>query len=144
MDDDECRRRSGAADHAYLATVGPDGAPHLVPVVFDLDADANRIAVVGDHKPKRTTALRRLRNIAEDPRVSLLADEYRADWDRLWWVRADGTAEVVDGGPQHERAVVRLQIRYPQYREVPPTGPVILTTVRRWSGWAAQPSSPTA
>lgn len=144
MDDDECRRRFGSADHAYLATVGPDGAPHLVPVVFDLDAHANRVVVVVDHKPKRTTALRRLRNIADDPRVSLLADEYGDDWDRLWWVRADGTAEVVDGGPEHERAVARLQSRYRQYREVPPTGPVIVTTVHRWSGWAAQPSSPTA
>lgn len=139
MDHDECRRRFGAADHAYLATVGPDGAPHLVPVVFDVEAD--QVVVVVDHKPKRTTALRRLRNIAANPQVCLLADGYDDDWDRLWWVRADGTAEVVDGGPAHERAVARLQRRYRQYREVPPTGPVILTTVHRWSGWEAQPSA---
>lgn len=139
MDRDECRRRFGAADHAYLATVGPDGAPHLVPVVFDVEAD--QVVVVVDHKPKRTTALRRLRNIVANPQVCLLADGYDDDWDRLWWVRADGTAEVVDGGREHERAVARLQRRYRQYREVPPTGPVILTTVHRWSGWESHPSA---
>lgn len=135
MDEDECRRRFGSADHAYLATTGSDGVPHLVPVVFDLTGQEVSVAV--DHKPKRTPALRRLRNIAENPRVSLLVDEYSTDWDALWWVRADGTAEVVDAGPRHERAVAALQLRYAQYRVVPPTGPVILTTVHRWTGWSA-------
>ncbi|MCU1432612.1 MAG: class F420-dependent oxidoreductase, partial [Actinotalea sp.] len=58
MHDDECRRRFGSADHAYLATVGPDAAPHLVPVVFDLTGD--QVVTAVDHKPKRSTALRRL------------------------------------------------------------------------------------
>lgn len=135
MDEDECRRRFGAADHACLATTGADGAPHLVPVVFDLTGD--EVAVVVDHKPKRSTRLRRLRNISENPRVALLAEEYSPEWDALWWVRADGTAEVVVDGPRRDDAVRRLQQRYPQYRQVPPTGPVILTTVHRWTGWAA-------
>ncbi|MCU1432485.1 MAG: pyridoxamine 5-phosphate oxidase-related FMN-binding, partial [Actinotalea sp.] len=119
----------------YLATVGPDAAPHLVPVVFDLTGD--QVVTAVDHKPKRSTALRRLRNIAADPRVSLLVDRYSDDWQSLWWVRADGSATVVAGGPEHADAVVRLQRRYPQYLDRPPTGPVIAVMVDRWTGWAA-------
>ncbi|MCL3862505.1 TIGR03668 family PPOX class F420-dependent oxidoreductase [Actinotalea sp. K2] len=136
LDPDECRRRFGASEHAYLATVGPDGAPHLVPVVFDLTDD--RITVAVDHKPKRTTALQRLRNIAADPRVTLLADHWSTDWQELWWVRADGEATVVDSGREHEAAVRRLQRRYAQYVTTPPRGPVILTVVHRWTGWEAR------
>ena len=47
---------------------------------------------VVDHKPKRTTNLKRLRNILENPRVSVLADHYSDQWEELWWVRADGRA----------------------------------------------------
>jgi PPOX class probable F420-dependent enzyme len=86
-----------------------------VPVVFDLTDD--RVVIVVDHKPKRTTALRRLRNIRENPHVCLLADAYSSDWHALWWVRADGSAVVADDGPVHDDAVTRLQRRYPQYRE---------------------------
>lgn len=136
MDDDECRRRFGAADHAVLGTTRPDGSPHLVPVVFDLTDDT--VAVVVDHKPKRTQALQRLRNIAADPRVTLLAEVYSPAWETLWWVRADGVATIVDQGLEHGRAVARLQRRYPQYVAAPPTGPVVLTRVRRWTGWAAR------
>ena len=139
MDDDECRSRFAAAEHAYLATVGPDGAPHLVPVVHDLTDD--EIVVVVDHKPKRTEQLRRLTNIRAHPEVAFLVDHFSSDWDRLWWVRADAVAEVVDDDPRHAAAVARLQRRYPQYREQVPTGPVIVARVRRWTGWSASGSA---
>jgi len=135
MDPGECRRRFAAAEHAYLATTGADAVPHVVPVVFALAGD--EVVVVVDHKPKRTTALRRLRNIRENPRVCFLADAYSADWDQLWWVRADARAEVIDVGPRHDDAVVRLARRYPQYRDRVPTGPVVIARVERWTGWSA-------
>lgn len=135
MDADECRRRFAAADHAYLATTGDDGQPHLVPVVVVLAGDEIFFAV--DHKPKRTTALRRLRNIAENPRVSFLVDHYEADWTRLWWVRADADARVVLGGEEHARVVAALQERHPPYARLAPTGPVVVAGVQRWSGWTA-------
>jgi PPOX class probable F420-dependent enzyme len=129
---DEARARFAAARVARIATVGRDG-PHVVPVCFAVEGDTIWWAV--DHKPKRTLALARLRHIQSDPRVSLLADEYDdTDWSRLWWARADGTARVLDAAP---RAIELLAQRYPQYRDSPPTGPVVETTVRRWSGWAA-------
>ena len=91
MDPAECRRRFGSARRAVLATTGSDNQPHLVPVTFALLDDEVLVHAV-DHKPKRTTALRRLRTIAENPRVAFLADRYDDDWARLWWIRADGEA----------------------------------------------------
>lgn len=90
-----------------------------------------------DQKPKSTTNLRRLRNIAENPRVSVLADHYEPDWEQLWWVRADGTATVTSEGPEREAAIAALIEKYPQYRQDPPAGPVIMIAVDHWSGWSA-------
>ena len=75
---------------ARLATVGADGRPHLVPVVFAVHEQVIYSAV--DAKPKTTQRLRRLANIESNPQVSLLVDHYDEDWTRLWWVRADGDA----------------------------------------------------
>ncbi|GAA3094941.1 TIGR03668 family PPOX class F420-dependent oxidoreductase [Streptosporangium carneum] len=135
MDTFQARDRFRAARVARLATVDALGAPHLVPVTFDVDGDTISFAV--DHKPKRTTDLRRLRNIAADDRVCLLADHYEDDWSRLWWVRADGRARIVGSGAARERAVARLSDRYPQYRDRPPHGPVVLIEVESWTGWSS-------
>ncbi|MCF3960904.1 TIGR03668 family PPOX class F420-dependent oxidoreductase [Streptomyces fuscigenes] len=105
LTEEEAGRRLGAARVLRLATVGPGGAPHQVPATFACYAapgGGTRIAIAVDHKPKRHRNLRRLRNIEERPRVCVLADEYSDDWERLWWVRADGTARVLAapaGGP---------------------------------------------
>ena len=96
----QARQRFAAAPVARLATVGLAGQPHLVPVTFVLDGDHVYTAV--DAKPKTTTNLRRLRNIGRDPRVAVLADHYEADWDRLWWARADGLASIL--GESADRA----------------------------------------
>ena len=106
-----------------------------MPIVFALDGDTVFSAV--DAKPKRTTALKRLENIARNPRVALLADHYDdADWGALWWVRADGVARVVEGA-EAERGIALLRERYAQYRAEPPRGPVLAVAVERWSGWRA-------
>ncbi|KWW97439.1 F420-dependent protein [Carbonactinospora thermoautotrophica] len=133
LTDAECRARFAAARVAHLATAGADGAPRLVPVTFALVGEV--IATAVDAKPKRTRQLRRLRDIAENPRVAVLADHYEEDWTRLWWVRADGEASVRHGeerGPY----LAALVAKYPQYRQVSPDGPVILIRVDRWTGWA--------
>ena len=92
----EARRRFAASPRAILASVRPDGRPHLVPIVFALVGDTVYSAV--DHKPKASVRLQRLENLRHEPRCSLLVDHYDDDWGRLWWVRADGTAEVLDTG----------------------------------------------
>jgi PPOX class probable F420-dependent enzyme len=134
---EEARRLFATARVARLATVGPGGAPHLVPMVFALDADTVFSAV--DAKPKRTTKLRRLDHVRADPRVTLLADHYEDDWTALWWVRADGRGRVIDPGePDAQHAVARLAARYEQYAATPPAGPVLAIDVERWTGWRAR------
>ncbi|MET8534375.1 TIGR03668 family PPOX class F420-dependent oxidoreductase [Streptomyces sp. NPDC005065] len=134
----EARERFAAARIAHLATIDAASRPHLVPVVFVLDGDTVMLAV--DHKPKRTVRLKRLANIAANPSVCLLADHYEEDWDRLWWVRADGEARVLpspDGFPEAARCVGLLTAKYQQYADRPPDGPVVEVSVLRWSGWRA-------
>jgi PPOX class probable F420-dependent enzyme len=132
VDSAQARDRFAASVVARLATTGPGGRPHLVPVTFALLDDATIVSAV-DHKPKRTTALRRLANIAANPEVSLLVDHYEDDWSELWWARADGHARVLDDFPAAAQALVA---RYPQYRERRPSGPFIVVEVERFSGWS--------
>ncbi|MEV0901915.1 TIGR03668 family PPOX class F420-dependent oxidoreductase [Actinoplanes sp. NPDC049802] len=115
---------------ARLATVGAGGVPRLVPIVFAVTGDVIHTAV--DAKPKRTRRLRRLTDIAANPRVCVLADHYDDDWSALWWVRADGVARVLDSSPI---GLAALSARYPQYRATPPPGPFLEITVDRWSAW---------
>lgn len=131
----EARRRFFASPVARLATVRPDGAPHLVPVVFAAEDDVLYMAV--DAKPKRTQRLQRLANLRSQPRCSLLVDHYDADWTRLWWVRADGEATVIDEPPPSHRGLELLASRYPAYAAAAPTGPLVVVRVDRWSGWSA-------
>lgn len=138
----EARARFAASTVARLATVDlttQPPTPHLVPLTFALLEDDTVVSAV-DQKPKRTLALKRLANIAGDPRVALLADEYADDWGTLWWVRADGEARTVEPGQEPKlraRAISGLTGRYPQYALRPPDGPLLIVEVRRWSGWAA-------
>jgi PPOX class probable F420-dependent enzyme len=132
VDSDEARTRFAAERVARLATTRPDGAPHVVPVVFVAEAD--RIWLVVDQKPKRSRDLQRLANIAHEPRVSVLVDRYDDDWSALWWVRADGVARI-DGDPA--RWAARFAAKYPQHEQDPPEGPAIAVDVDRWTGWSS-------
>jgi PPOX class probable F420-dependent enzyme len=123
-------RRFADARAARLATVTPDGAPHLVPIVFALHDDVIYTAV--DGKPKSTQRLRRLTNIECNPLVCVLVDDYADDWTQLWWVRADGDATVNHGDSP---GYALLRTKYPQYQSVSLEGPVIEIQVRRWSSW---------
>jgi PPOX class probable F420-dependent enzyme len=124
-----------AARVARLATVDPDGRPHLVPIVFALDGDTLYTAV--DAKPKRSRRLRRVENARRRPDVTVLFDHYEDDWRRLWWARARGRARVLDGGAEAAGALALLEGRYQQYRERPPGLPVLAVDVVEWRGWAA-------
>jgi PPOX class probable F420-dependent enzyme len=130
------RRRVQAARVGRLATVGGggDGTPHLVPVCFALLGETVYSAV--DYKPKRGGRLRRVANLQETGRASLLVDEYDEDWTRLWWIRLDGRGRVVDDPTEAGSALAALAEKYPQYQARQPEGPVIAVDVRRWSGWA--------
>ena len=110
------------------------GRPHVVPVC--LAYRDGRIYIAIDEKPKRSLRLKRLRNIEENPQVSIVFDSYAEDWSRLGWVMIRGTAAIIDGGQEHELAVAALLERYEQYRSMTLEGrPVISVTVERVSSW---------
>ncbi|MEV6912053.1 TIGR03668 family PPOX class F420-dependent oxidoreductase [Amycolatopsis sp. NPDC051071] len=131
----EARARFEGQRIARLATTGSDGAPHLVPVTFVVEGDSIAFAI--DHKPKSTTALRRLKNIAENPVVGFLTDHYDEDWAELWWARADGVARVLTDPAEQALPVRLLREKYPQYEAQPPPHAVVSALVHSWSGWRA-------
>jgi PPOX class probable F420-dependent enzyme len=110
----EARRFLEAHRVGHLATTGADGAPHVVPVCYALDDGA--LYFVADEKPKRgpARAIRRLRNVRENPRAALVVDDYDEDWTRLAWVLVRGPARVMDS-TAHGAALALLRARYPQY-----------------------------
>jgi PPOX class probable F420-dependent enzyme len=132
----EARQRFASVRAARLGTADAAGRPHVVVVTFAVEGDTVYTAV--DQKPKSGASLKRLRNVAENPQVTMLADHYDDDWDTLWWVRADGRA-VILAERQMAAPLGLLAARYWQYRQAPPPGPVLAVTVERWSGWASGP-----
>jgi PPOX class probable F420-dependent enzyme len=135
LDPDEARRLFAESSVLRLATVGADGQPHSVPCTFAVDSDG-RVVIGVDNKPKTSRNLRRLRNIAENPRVSLLVDHYSDDWTQLWWARADGVATVERSGTEHAEHWRLLRAKYPQYQGQVLDGPVLAVRVTSWSGWS--------
>lgn len=133
MDGNEMRKRVGEARSGVLSTVTAEGRPHAVPCCFVLDGDTAYSAV--DAKPKSTLALRRLDNLAANPAACLLVDCYDDDWSELWWIRVDGTARVLVDGDERDRALDLLAVKYPQYRETRPPGPVIAMDITAWRSW---------
>jgi PPOX class probable F420-dependent enzyme len=125
-----------SAPVARLATTGPDGRVHLVPVCFALAAGVVVSAV--DHKPKRTVRLQRLRDIEATGRATLLVDHYDDDWTRLWWIRVAGRAQVHERGSDVDVAARRaLVAKYRQYAEREPAGPVYAVTLDEVTAWRA-------
>jgi PPOX class probable F420-dependent enzyme len=122
-----------------LATADAHGRPLVVPVCYALDGGSIYSAV--DAKPKRTRELRRLRNLAENPLISLVVDEYDEDWTRLRYVIVEGTADVLTDGAEFSRAVDRLVAKYPQYRNLGlprASGTVIRINPERLLAWKYQ------
>ncbi|MCY4620298.1 MAG: TIGR03668 family PPOX class F420-dependent oxidoreductase [bacterium] len=132
---DWIHQRLSDARSATLGTTDGAGRAHLVPIVF---AYRDRVIYTAiDAKPKTTLRLRRIRNIEANPHVSVLVDHYEDDWDRLWWIRLDGTALIASGGPLRETALELLTEKYPVYAGQPPPGPAIAITVERIRSWSA-------
>jgi PPOX class probable F420-dependent enzyme len=129
------REMFASSQVAQLATVNADGIPHLVPIVFAVSHDVVYTAV--DAKRKSSQRLRRMANIEANPAVSLIVDHYDEDWSQLWWVRADGLAQIHYRGEEMATGYFELRRKYVQYQRIALDGPVIAVTVHRWSGWQA-------
>jgi PPOX class probable F420-dependent enzyme len=114
LDRDEAARRAAAADHGVLATLNRTGVADLVPVCFAIVGEALAVPV-DSVKPKRSTALGRIRNLERDPRATLLIENWDpVDWSRLWWVRLTLLRRDV---PERVAAALEQELRdrYPQY-----------------------------
>lgn len=121
---------------AYLATADRGAVPHVVPVCFVLAAATLYITI--DDKPKRVAgrALKRIRNIAENPAVAVVVDRYDEDWTRLGWVMLHGRAEILSEGSEHDEAQARLRSRYPQLAAMRiARHPVIAVRIERTTSW---------
>ncbi len=117
-----------------LATAGADGDPHAVPVCFAVSGDL--VYSVIDEKPKRTQRLRRVRNIEERGRATLVVDHYEEDWDRLGGVMLRADARILGGGEEHAAAIALLRDRYPQYRAMDlDEAPLLRLAVTRATEW---------
>jgi PPOX class probable F420-dependent enzyme len=137
MEPEEMRRRVSESRVGRIATVTPEGRPHVVPFVFVLDGDTLYSSV--DAKPKRSPELKRLRNIRANPAVEVVVDEYGEPWPGLWWVRMQGRGEVLEDGPERDRGLALLVEKYPDYRDAEPQGAVVAVRIERWQGWEFRP-----
>lgn len=130
------RRFVEACRVGHLATADRHGVPHVVPVCYALSAHTLYITI--DEKPKRgaATALKRLRNVAENPAVAVVVDRYDEDWTRLGWVMLHGCAQILNAGPEHDAAQVLLKSRYPQLDTMDIAQlPVIAVRIERATSW---------
>ena len=121
---------------AYLATADSRAVPHVVPVCFAIFEDTLYITI--DEKPKRLSgfALKRLKNIAENPAVAVVVDRYDEDWARLGWVMLHGRAEILSQGTEHQYAQSLLRSRYPQLGAMQIAKyPVIAVRIERTTSW---------
>ena len=121
---------------AHLATADGRAVPHVVPVCFATCGGMLYITI--DEKPKRRPgiALKRLKNIAENPAVAVVVDRYDEDWTRLGWIMLRGQAEILTGGTEHQDAQALLRSRYPQLRAMQIEGhPVIAVRIERTASW---------
>ena len=123
---------------ARLATVDDRGQPHLVPICFAVVDDVLYSPI--DEKPKSgdPRALRRVRNIAAQPEVQVLFDEYDDDdWTRLRYMQLRGRARIIEPGEEHARAVPALRARYAQYGAMAlESRPIIAVDVERVVEWS--------
>ena len=125
---------------ARLATADRSGRPVVVPVCYA--SDGIHCYSIVDRKPKRASAERlgRIRNIRENPQVSLLVDHYEEDWTRLTYVIIQGRAEILSGGEEFAGACDLLIRKYPQYEKMaldPKAGTMIKITPERVIEWRA-------
>lgn len=132
----EARARLAAHEHGVLCTVHAQRGVDAVPVVYVVDDDGYVCVPIDRVKPKTDGRLQRERNLALDPRATLLVEHWeRDDWTALWWVRAELRWQHAPG---HRAPALAAQLagRFPQYRDQPFARLLVLRTVGL-TGWAA-------
>jgi pyridoxamine 5'-phosphate oxidase family protein len=92
---------------ARLATVGPDGQPHVVPLTFNFNADEDAIDVGGVDFGNT----KKWRDARSNPKVTFLLDDVRPDPRRARALEVRGRAEA------HETGGSTIHPRFPNFAE---------------------------
>lgn len=115
-----------------IATVRPDGEPHVIPVCPVFAGESTLYVDIG---PKYPTA----RAIVANDRVAVLIDEYDDDWSKLRAVLLKCRAQEV-AGEEKERAWSMIREKFPQYEGIgwEPRLTLALRTYD-WRQWGVMP-----
>ena len=135
---DQCWNAVRSADHGVLCSTSERGTIDAVPVCFAVVSNAV-VTAVDRVKPKSTTDLGRLKNLANDPAATFLCEQWnRDDWSKLWWVRANLVCRSAHeiSRMELEEAGQALRDRYTQYRGAE-FAEIVVLDVRKLVGWAA-------
>jgi PPOX class probable F420-dependent enzyme len=110
---------------ARLATVDSECKPYLIPVVFVFDNDCFFIPIDDKTKRSRPERLKRIKNIQQNPNVTILIDEYNEDWGKLYFIMIQGKASIIGDKEleQHELLLLKsahqlLSDKYLQYQKI--------------------------
>ena len=106
-----------------LATVGPDGQPHVVPVTFAFNADEDTVDVGGISFGET----KKWRDARRNPRVTFLVDESWGKGAKAIEIR--GTAEA------HETGGESIHPRFPNF-----TPEFLRIRPRRIVAWGVEPA----
>ena len=117
-----------------LGLVDDEGAPRVLPVTFAVAE--GRIWSAIDQKPKRSGEPARVRFLRRDPRAALTVDRYSDDWEELAWVQVLGRVRVLDLS-DGKAGLTALTMKYEQYREQVPQGPLLALEPERYLWWRA-------
>lgn len=98
--DVELRYLRGERLLGRLATVGPDGMPHIAPVGWSLDPEAETIVITG----RDFADTKKFRDVARTGRAAIVIDDVRPPWQPRG-IEVRGYAEAVDG--PEPRIVIR-------------------------------------
>ena len=90
-----------------VATSGPGGMPHVVPVCH--------VVLDGKIYFASGTDGRKVLNVRDNPRVALTVDLYSDAWPHLKGVMVQGRAALIERGPRFRRLRALLYRKYPQY-----------------------------
>ena len=90
-----------------VATAGRRGMPHLVPVCHVLHGGKIYFASGDDS--------RKVKNLRENPRITVTVDCYSDAWAGLKGVMVQGRARLIERGPRFRKIRALLYKKYPQY-----------------------------
>ena len=114
-----------------VATASAAGVPHVVPVCHVLEDGKLYFA--------SETGARKVKNLRENPRVTVTVDLYSDDWSNLKGVMIQGTATILEASARFRKIRRRLYAKYPQYPDMSAIGDrdsvIIEVTPRHAFAW---------